>query len=332
MELYNRTREYNKIYYSYLNLKSINTELVNSVLNDSRTIIFEFTEKPSSSFFKQLEDEILKNKANIGLRLYGYDGIWKDLGFLTQLGSLKRLRIEESELETLSSISELEDLRYFSLEKSYKRLSIRPLEKFLNLQELTIEGEKKEIEVVSKLVNLKKLSLLSYQKADMSIFKNLNNLEKFLVSGGSIENHEHISTFTNLKYLFLNNLKQINDIDFVVYLKSLVFLYLGRFLNLRELPEFRNCENLKKIEIEHCNKIVNLESILTANELEEFRWTSNKISNPENFLFLSNAPKLKYLYVNSFKATDFKVFEDYIGKHNKIFTPIPSGKFEYLTM
>jgi hypothetical protein len=333
MEQYNRTREYFKLYNSYLDLKTLPNELINTILNDHRIIIFEFTKRPSDYFLNQLENEILSIKSNIVVRLYGYQGVWKDLSFLKKISSLKMLRLEESELEDLSSIEELEDLRYFSLEKSQnKKLSIKSLEKFLNLQELRLEGKKRDMDIVLKLKNIEKLSLFSCKEVDMALFENTKNLKRLIISGGNIENLQTISNFQYLEYLYLDNLRELDNVEFIRNLSSIIFLYLGRIPNLTQLPNFKNCKSLKKIELENNNKVTNLKSILTATDLEEFRWTSNKIGDPEDFFFLAQLSKLRYLYITKLNAVGYKVYEEYINSFDKIFTPIPSGKFEYLTM
>src|SRR3990167_951247 len=118
----------------------------------------------------------------------------------------------------MGQLNDLKFLRYYPFVK--------------NFHELYIEGHDKDIEVISKLVTLERLTLRSITLKDLSIFLPLKKLWWLAIKLGGTKNLSMFSKIEGLKYLELWMIKGLEDISAISKLKNLQFLFLQNLKNI----------------------------------------------------------------------------------------------------
>ncbi len=196
---------------------------------------------------------------------------------LVKLSKLKTLRISflHSQHRTESKIMiKLRDfLRLPEPKHIEKAISLRPIKKLVNLEELVLRATKiKNIEVVSGLKNLRELEISGMDKdiplsilseitsiktlkiegkniSNLASLKSLSNLESLYIISKSIYDANIFADFTNLKSLSLYDLN-IKDISPLIKLTNLESLSLNN-LPIEDLTLLNKFENLKSLTLTH---------------------------------------------------------------------------------
>ncbi len=173
-------------------------ELLSLANNLKITHIEIKSDKINSSIFELLDDQVLVRRPEIhfwilaGARQCG-------LSFLSKLSDLKNLHIRCVEVKNQETISNLSKLKFLEVDifgmdsfdfLSYlsnqivtlflgstnsKKPNLRFLETFRNLRDLQIDGHNKNIEVISKLLEIQNLTLRSITSLDISFLSSLED-------------------------------------------------------------------------------------------------------------------------------------------------------------
>ncbi len=303
---------YSERYRSYMDVKELTPAFIDAVLNDKRQIILEYSYRPSVAYWKELNEKVLAVKSNVRLRLFtlGAFGIWKNLSFLKHLDNLKGLNIQDVDLTDLSPLTYVKDLVSFSLSETISRaVSLRPLEKFTNLENLMIAGYKKDSEVIEKFEKLKRLSIGASKASSLEFIGHKKDLQFLLVSGGAITDLSFLKNFSALAYLQLESLNKLTSLDFIPDLPSLTYLYLRKVKNITSFPDLEPCQSLKKIQLEFMNGIRDLSQLKTCKTLEEFDLTTHQKYTLDDFRFLCKMPAMHYVSINCLFGKTYEEFE-----------------------
>lgn len=126
---------------------------------DGRPEVIQFSSALTETDYALL-GEWFSSQPTKTLRAYGsYDGTITDLEFLRHFPTLRSFQADAlyHSLTNIDGLAYLpDDLRFVGLGQTKKRLSLAPLARFTELQRLYLEGQSKEIEVVSDLRHLRR--------------------------------------------------------------------------------------------------------------------------------------------------------------------------------
>ena len=262
-----------------------------------------------------LNDIFLSVRPDVEFRVYGFYQDECNLSFLKDMKNIRNLSVDSLiDATGLEYITELPDLKSLSVgifnldnfdflnhiaknvEKIFlgvtrsKKPKLDPLSRFICLKELYLEGQQKNIEVISHLQNLEDLTLRSITLTDLSFLYPLKNLWSLDIKLGGTIKLSDIDKVQNLKYLELWQIRGLSDISFVSNLTHLQYLYLQSLPQIKKLPRFNKLERLRRIYLENMKGLVDVSSLENAPSLEEFVFTHAHNMHPEDFypLFKNN--------------------------------------------
>ena len=221
-------------------------------------------------------DEIFQRRPDVAFRIYLFveENMICDLGFLEKLPHVRRLMVdclggvENKEalfalpLESLylelydekdfSFIRELQPtLKSFALgdTRASRKFDCRWLLKFEELEELSLRREKRNLECVSELPKLRKLSLRGVKPASWD-FVNDSNISELSVNWCGTSDLSALAGNERLEKLSLWRLGKLQSLDFIPTLKNLRSLTLSALPKSLDLPDFGALENLEELYID----------------------------------------------------------------------------------
>lgn len=300
--LFNKSKGYQ--YDSTHKICVVNSELsekdVKELLDlDIRTLQFRNNHNITEKTWKRLNELYFKVKKETTLRLYGYEKSWTDLGFLKYLEEVEDFSVEEYELKDIAEITNFKKLRSFAIgETKLKSVSLKPLEKYKEtLEELYIEGNKKDLELISEFTNIRELLLRSITNTNIGFISSLQHLEYLRILLGGIKDFTVLKKLKNLKYLELWMVRGLGDLNFISEIESLETLFLQALKQVKALPSFKGNKNLKKIKLMEMNGLENIQSIQEAEYLEELFIYAIKNKDLDSYKFINQMKSLKNIKV-----------------------------------
>jgi hypothetical protein len=266
---------------------------------DEKCRVIQFSSPLTDTDHEKLS-QFAKNYPTVSFRVYGHYGKGRlhDLNFLRHYPFVKNFQVDVFEIASIDGIEYLpENLEYFGFGQTRKKFSLNFLEKFKNLHELYIEGHDKDIEIISKLVTLERLTFRSITLKDLSILLPLKKLWWLAIKLGGTRNLSLLPKIGGLKYLELWMVRGLEDISSISELKNLQFLFLQDLKNVKELPDLSECRSLKRIAIENLKGLSDLSPLLKATNLEELIVVSGNNFQPNDFIPLKNHQSLKSVLI-----------------------------------
>lgn len=289
--------------------------------------IVQFDKQLTEYEYKKLA-EFLKDYPNVGIRAYGLSRDIPDLSFLRHFSSLRKFYMDIRKLESFDGLSFLPiDLEELGISQTYtKQQSLLVLKRFPNLKSLYIEGYTKDINIVGKLENLKKLSLRSISLPDLSLFLPLKRLESLEIKLGGIKDLSLLPKVGQIKYLELWLIRGLTDISTISDLESLQYLFLQALKHITCLPDMKRLSRLRRLHLETMKGINDLTPLVFASALEELMVVDMPQLKVESFTPLIGHPTLKkaLIRLGSIKKNNavddmLKLPRFELGKHDFIF-------------
>lgn len=247
------------------------------------------------STWKKLDRQLFRHRPEIQLRLYGFYSDECDLGFCQDLeyvesfaadclqraarvdaiGEIPRLRALSLGVFGLETFGVLErvssGLETLQLGPTRSRKpDLAPLARFQDLEVLYLEGQQKNVEVLSSLRKLEDVTLRSLTTPDVHYIAPLDRLWSVDIKLGGIRNLSALSRLPSLKYLEIWQVRGLSDVDVVSGLPTLQNLFLQSLPRVRSLPSVANSPNLRRIVLQNMKGLRDLSSLEHAPALEEF--------------------------------------------------------------
>ncbi|EMJ53963.1 hypothetical protein [Leptospira interrogans] len=313
-------------------------ELLSLANNLKITHIEIRSDKINSSIFELLNDQVLVRRPEIHFWILA--GTRRcDLSFLSKLSDLKNLHIRCVEVKNQETISNLSKLKFLEVDifgvdsfdfLSYlsnqivtlflgptnsKKPNLRFLETFRNLRDLQIDGHNKNIEVISKLLEIQNLTLRSITSLDISFLEELKNLN---IKLGGISDLSAISGMKRIQYLELWQIRKLEDIGVISSLQGLREFFLQSLPNVSKIPSLEKSENLKTIRLENMKGLKDFKFLSDAPALEKFIFVDANSQDPKDLLPLFKNKSLKEARVGFGSDKKNKVFRDYLNQYNLI--------------
>ena len=277
--------------------RNISSPITNDMLAPlgERCQIIQFCRSLREDEYKKLA-EFLRSYPSITLRVYGnYDKKLDDLGFLRHFHFVKKFQVDVYDVKSFDDLSNLPvDLQYLGLGMTKsKAYSLRLLERFPDLEELYIEGHRKDFDSVSGLTKLQKLTLRSITLPDLSVLTSLKELWSLDIKLGGTKDLSHLPEIGQLKYIELWMIRGLSNIQSISDVSSLQFLFLQALRRVEELPSFRMLHKLRRLHIETLKGLVDISPIVAAPALKELLVLGTPQLKPEEFRCLVGHPTLE---------------------------------------
>ena len=278
-------------------IRQISSPITDKMLTPlgERCRVVQFNSALSEDEYKALAD-FMRDYPGVALRVYGnYDKKLNDLGFLKHFPFVKRFQVDILDIKSFGDLSYLPtNLRYLGLGLTRSKThSLRLLERFPDLEELYIEGHRKDIEAVSCLTELRKLTLRSITLPGLSILKSLTQLWSLDIKLGGTKDLSLLPEIGQLKYIELWMIRGLTNVQAISDVTSLQFLFLQALRRVEKLPSFKRLHKLKRLHLETMKGLDDISPIAKAPALQELIVADTPQLLPEQFRCLVAHPTLE---------------------------------------
>ena len=268
---------------------------------DPGCVVVQFDSLPSEKDLRRVAD-LMERHPDVPLRVYGgYDGSITNLDFLRFFPHLTRFHADALRYRDFDSIDGLrhlpDGLVELSLGRTKKRFSLAPLARFRSLRTLYLEGDPKDIEVISSLTVLNDLTLRSITLPDLSILLPLRQLRSLDIKLGGTRDLGILPELAPLAYLELWMIRGLDDITSIGELASLQYLFLQDLSQVDRLPDMSRMTALRRVAIEGLKRLTDLSPLREAPALEELSLFKSPHLSVDDLGCLVGHPTLKALSV-----------------------------------
>jgi hypothetical protein len=209
---------------------------------------------------------------DVPLRIYGHYSVrLPNLSFLRHYPFISGFQVDLWSLESTAGIDHLPDsLESFGFgQTKSKNISLDFLRRFTRLKDLYLEGHTKNIEAVSTLAHLERLTLRSITLPDLKLLIPLRQLWSLDIKLGGTKDLRLLPQIGGLKYLELWMIKGLQDVSVIAEITTLQNLFLQSLKNVTVLPSFRSLRHLRRVTLDTMKGITDLSPIADAPVLEE---------------------------------------------------------------
>ncbi|WP_162564344.1 MULTISPECIES: hypothetical protein [Microbacterium] len=280
----------------FIDVKSpITEETLESIDGDLSHV--QFVSALTDQDYQRLADR-MRSFPNVTLRAYGsYDGSIADVDFLRYFPFLRSFQADA--LYHLNSIEGLaylpDDVRFIGLGQTKKRLSLAPLARFTGMTRLYLEGQTKDIDVVSELTELRDITLRSITLPDLSLLTPLTKLRALDLKLGGTRDLSMLPQLQSLDFLELWMVKGLTDLSPISGLPNLEYLVLQSLRQVTELPEMSGLTGLRRLWIQTMKGLHDLSPIREAPALRQLAVVDMAHLQPDAFAPLVGHPSLTSL-------------------------------------
>ena len=277
--------------------REVRSPLTDEMLRPSPTGrgVVQFESLLTDGDFSRLA-EWLRQYSQMELRAYGsYDGSIRDIEFLRFFPFLRRFAVDGiGSLESIDGLRYLpEDAEGIVIGWTKRKLDLAILGRFGALRKLDIDGQTKNIGVISRLISLEGLTLRSITLPDLSILLPLDRLLSLDIKLGGTKNLGLLPRIGALRYLELLMIRGLSDISAVGELPHLRHLSLQASKQVEAIPDLTRCVALRRVELMTMKGIRDLRPLATAPALEEVILADMPQIQPEDLRPLVGLPRLK---------------------------------------
>ncbi len=297
---------------------SLTREEIQALIADKDLTVLQCLSPVNSRTWKLLNEEFFPRRPEVELRAYGFYSSVCDLAFTSKMVNVHHFSadclMDAVGVEHIAAMENLESLRIgifhltdfgflnlitprlkrlFLGRTQSKKPDLSPLNRFTLLEEIYIEGQQKNIEVLSRLDNLKDVTLRSISTPDLSYLTPLQRMWSLDIKLGGIKSLNAVEGMENIKYLELWQIKGLADINFISSLTGLQYLFLQSLRQVTALPPLKHLGKLRKIYLENMKGLKEISSLETAPALEEFAHWGAQNMQPEAYLPLLRNPSVK---------------------------------------
>lgn len=247
--------------------------------------------QPLSKSERSILSDWLSGRPHPELRVFGTMGISPatSLDFLEEFSFLEELEIDLIEIKSWDGLAHVSPkLKRLSLGQTRSSaLSLKILERFPRLECLSLEGQKKHIEVVSALEGLKELRLRLITLPDLTLLLPLKKLSALTISLGGTRDVSRLPEIGKLKSIELALIRGLADLNSLGSTGTLESIRLHSLKHVTALASLKNLTKLRRVYLENLRGLADLRAVADAPALRE--------------LTVFNMPQLD--------AEDFRCFE-----------------------
>jgi len=221
-----------------------------------------------SSGWSDRIEKIFKRKRVLELEL-NYAKGWprgSDLTFLKNIKELKSFELLDYQVSDISAINELNDLRLLKVNSNCN--NVINCSNFPNLESISLEWFP-NVKSLFGCVSLKSVFINCCKIKDLSVFKNLQNLEVLRLKSPGIERIGDISSLENLRFLELGNARKLMSLDGIQAVPALEVLELNRCRKIKDIEPVKHLPLLKRLFLINSGKIESLKPVSDLKNLEK---------------------------------------------------------------
>jgi len=291
-----------------IEISEIDEVVKKNLTSSKKSISLTFRSPRKDSFWKELNDYILKENSNIEIILQSFlDYNFDNILFLSRLTNLNRLKIISPTLKDVSVLAEIPNLKNLTL-STHTETSLEVLKSVPNLESLSLVWDKEDYESLASLSKLRRFSLSYLDDVSDEILSFLtSSLSSLTINDSPINNSEKLFRLNNLSYLSLNDIENLYNIDFILNLgKSLIYLDLSNLTEVRSLPDFSSSHIIEKISLSNMEKLINIRGIKNLKSLKEFSIMNEDKGSIaiEEFEVLTQLSDLNFASINFMENND----------------------------
>jgi len=179
-----------------------------------------------------------------------------------------------------------------------------------------------EIEQIKKNKNCLEIGLWHLKIENLDFLELLPKLKAVDFYGIHTTNFDALAKIHTLERVFLNGIKNHEDLSFINQLTQIEELDLSNLPKLEKFPDLSNCKKLRRLRIWQCKRLTDIQTLEFIPNLEEFNIVDTP-QIPEDLEFLIKAPNIKYISAQFGSAKKNKQFEELLEKHNKVKYKLP---------
>lgn len=171
-----------------------------------------------------------------------------------------------------------------------------------------------EIEQIKKHKNCTEIALWHIKSINLDFLELLPKLKAVEFYGIHSVNFDALAKIDTLERVFLNGIKNHEDLSFInqlTQIKELDLLYLPK---LEKFPDLGNCKKLKRLQIWQCKRLTDIQALTLIPNLEEFNIVDTP-QTPDDLEFLIKAPNIKYVSGQFGSAKKNKQFDELLEKY-----------------
>jgi hypothetical protein len=242
--------------------------------------------------------EFLRGYPGVPLRIYGHYRGAPDLTFLRHFPFLKGFQADVFDIASWEGLRFLPDsLEFLALGATRRRFSLKQVERFTHLTDLSLDGHGKDLAVLRGFTRLVYLTLRSISMPDLSLLQPLGGLRSLALKLGGTSQLGMLAGLARLRYLELWMVRGLSDLAAVAQLPELRYLFLQDLKAVRSLPSFRPLRELRRVHIENLKGLSDLAPIAEAPGLEELLVINMRHLPVERFACFREHPTLKAVAV-----------------------------------
>jgi len=265
-----------------------------------------------------LNSEFFRRRPEVELRVYGFHAQPCDLRFASRMSYVRHFAADSitsaSGLEAITEMSNLQTLiiGIYNLDNfdflwkvtdkltslllgatRSKKPDLSPLSRFQSLTRIYLEGQQKNIDVLSELNGLEDVTLRSITTPNLHYLSNLLHMWSLNVKLGGIRDFSAIAGINNLKYLELWQIRGLDNLEFISHQAGLQNLLLQSLPQITALPSLRELWNLKRITLQNLKGIKDFSELQWAPALQEFILIQGQPQQPEDLLPVLRNPAVR---------------------------------------
>lgn len=297
--------------------------------NQPRLRVLQCSASVRDAMWSLINEHFCPVRPDVQLRVYGHYASECDLNFARLLPNVRRFAADclmrASSVESLAELRGLESLSLgifeltdFSVLEQLspgltslslgatrsKRPTLAPLSRFRSLRVLYLEGQSKDIEVLSELRELEDVTLRSITTPDLQYLGDLPRLWSLDIKLGGIRGFAGVEGKQSIKYLELWQVRDLRSIDVVGTLPGLQNLFLQSLPHVESLPGLTDSTALRRIVVENLKGLRDFVALETAPALEEFALLDGHKQTPQQLLPVLSNPRVRR--VSAFFGSDRK--------------------------
>lgn len=320
----------------------------------SRLSVLQCSAPVRDEVWNLINEHFCPVRPDVELRVYGHYSSQCDLSFARLLPNVRHFAADcLMRADGVESIAELRGLESLSLgifeltdfsvlerlspeltslslgATRSKRPTLAPLVKFRSLRVLSLDGQSKDIKVLSELPELEALTLRSITTPDLQYLGHLPKLWSLDIKLGGIRAFSGIEGKESIKYLELWQVRDLRNVDVVGTLPGLQNLFLQSLPHVESFPGLTHSRALRRIVIENLKGLRDFTALETASVLEEFALLDGRKQTPQQLLPVLRNPRVRRIsafFGGDRKNSEFSHLREEFGKAD--FNT--SSPFEYL--
>jgi hypothetical protein len=320
---------------------SLTRREIQALIADKDLKVLQCSRPVKLQTWELLNDQFFTRRPEVELRLWGFHSSVCDLAFTSKMTNVHHFSadslINAVGVEYIAAMEELESLgvgiynlegfgflnqvtprlkRLFLGSTKSKRPNLSSLSRFELLEDIYIEGQQKNIEVLSQLENLQDVTLRSISTPDISYLQPLHRMWSLNIKLGGIKDLYAIHGMENIKYLELWQIRGLSDIDVISSLTGLQYLFLQSLRQVTALPSFNRLQKLRRIYLENMKGLEDVSGLEYAPALEQFTHMSAQNMQPKDYIPLLRNPSLKRAAVGAGSDKKNNRFNELLREYN----------------